>query len=130
MHFSLPSFLDDVGTAGERAQQYLELLHKLSDDSSGKWKSYLAMRGVLPRIGRLITQEIDHLLVLEETTLSSDLSQGYALKMLTGWCVLCPHGWHFCMLGSWLDYRSLVSQIQPALSHISDYYFLHTNMKF
>lgn len=78
------SFLDDVGTAGERAQQYLELLHKLSDDSSGKWKSYLAMRGVLPRIGRLITQEIDHLLVLEETTLSSDLSQGYALKMLTG----------------------------------------------
>lgn len=79
-----PSFLDDVGTAGERAQQYLELLHKLSDDSSGKWKSYLAMRGVLPRIGRLITQEIDHLLVLEETTLSSDLSQGYALKMLTG----------------------------------------------
>ena len=78
------SFLDDVGTAGERAQQYLELLHKLSDDSSGKWKSYLAMRGVLPRIGGLITQEIDHLLVLEETTLSSDLSQGYALKMLTG----------------------------------------------
>jgi E3 ubiquitin-protein ligase UBR4 len=42
------------------------------------------MRGVLPRIGSLITQEIDHLLVLEETTLSSDLSQGYALKMLTG----------------------------------------------
>lgn len=79
------SFLDDVGTAGERAQQYLELLQKLSDDSSSKWKSYLAMRGILPRIGGLITQEIDHLLVLEETTLSSDLSQGYALKMLTGW---------------------------------------------
>ena len=82
--FSLSSFLDDIGTAGERAQQYLELLHKLSDDSSGKWKSYLAMRGVLPRIGGLITREIDHLLMLEETTLSSDLSQGYALKMLTG----------------------------------------------
>ena len=29
-------------------------------------------------------QEISHLLELEETTLSSDLSQGYALKMLTG----------------------------------------------
>ena len=29
-------------------------------------------------------QEIDHLLELEEVTLSSDLSQGYALKMLTG----------------------------------------------
>ena len=88
LHFS---FLDDVGTAGERAQQYLELLRKLSDDSSSKWKSYLAMRGILPRIGGLITQEIDHLLVLEETTLSSDLSQGYALKMLTGWqcCLAC-----------------------------------------
>ena len=80
-----PSFLDDVGQAGECAQQYLELLlHKLSDDSTGKWKSYLAMRGVLPRLGGLITQEIEHLLVLEETTLSSDLSQGYALTMLTG----------------------------------------------
>ena len=53
------------------------------EDSDGKWKSYLAMRGVLPRIGALITSEIEHLQHLEETTLSSDLSQGYALKMLT-----------------------------------------------
>jgi hypothetical protein len=41
------------------------------------------MRGVLPRIGELITQEIEHLQHLEETTLNSNLSQGCALKMLT-----------------------------------------------
>ena len=83
-HTHTHSFLDEVGTAGECAQDYLELLCSLTEEPTGKWKSYLAMRGVLPRIGNLITQEIDHLLVLEETTLSSDLSQGYALKMLTG----------------------------------------------
>jgi hypothetical protein len=32
----------------------------------------------------LIFQEIEQLTVLEETTLSSDLSQGYSLKRLTG----------------------------------------------
>ena len=46
------SFLDDVSCAGEHAQEFLELLRKLADDP--KWKSYLAMRGVLPRIGALI----------------------------------------------------------------------------
>ena len=81
------SFLDDVGSAGEHAQEFLELLKALTKDPSGKWKSYLAMRGVLPQIGALITREIEHLEKLEETTLSSDLSQGCALKMLTGVCV-------------------------------------------
>lgn len=80
------SFLDDVGSAGEHAQEFLELLKALIKDSSGKWKSYLAMRGVLPQIGVLITREIEYLQHLEETTLSSDLSQGCALKMLTGEC--------------------------------------------
>lgn len=78
------SFLDDVGSAGEHAQEFLELMKGLIKDSSGKWKSYLAMRGVLPQIGALITREIEHLQHLEETTLNSDLSQGCALKMLTG----------------------------------------------
>lgn len=32
----------------------------------------------------LTWQEIEHLTFLERTTLSSDLSQGYSLKMLTG----------------------------------------------
>ena len=50
--FLLSSFLDDVSSAGEHAQEFLELLRKLTEDP--KWKSYLAMRGVLPRIGSLI----------------------------------------------------------------------------
>ncbi len=70
----------------------MELLKLLTEDSQGQWKLYLSMRGVLPKIGALITREIDHLKHLEESTLSSDLSQGYALKMLTGilhWFVYC-----------------------------------------
>lgn len=102
----LCGFLDDVTEAGEHAQEFLELLKKLTDDENSKWKTYLAMRGVLPKIGTLIgkvrrkyyggiheglasfvcVQEIARLLELEETSLSSDLSQGYALKMLT--CML------------------------------------------
>ena len=99
-----PSFLDDVGSAGEHAQEFLELLKALIKDSSGKWKSYLAMRGVLPQIGALITREIEHLQHLEETTLNSDLSQGCALKMLTGRFVLRS----LCVGG---DYPSLPSPV-------------------
>ena len=80
----LCSFLDQVGKAGECAQEYLELLHMLTADSTGKWKTYLAMRGVLPQIGNLISMEIDHISQLEDTTMGFNLSQGYALKMLTG----------------------------------------------
>ena len=52
----LCSFLDEVTEAGEHAQEFLELLRKLTDcgESSSKWKAYLAMRGVLPKIGTLI----------------------------------------------------------------------------
>ena len=49
----LCSFLDEVTEAGEHAQEFLELLTKLTGDGS-KWKAYLAMRGVLPKIGTLI----------------------------------------------------------------------------
>ncbi len=78
------SFLDQVSKAGESAQEYLELLHRLTSDHTHKWKSYLAMRGVLPQIGDLIAAEIEHMSVLEDSTMSFNLSQGYALKMLTG----------------------------------------------
>ena len=44
----------------------------------------------------LTVQEIAHLLELEETSLSSDLSQGYALKMLT--CKNPPHLQHHILL--------------------------------
>ena len=78
------SFLDQVSKAGECAQEYLELLHRLTSDPTNKWKSYLAMRGVLPQIGELIAAEIEHIGQLEDSTMSFNLSQGYALKMLTG----------------------------------------------
>ena len=55
----LCSFLDEVTGAGEHSQEYLELLRKMTEDcgeSSSKWKAYLAMRGVLPKIGCLIAK--------------------------------------------------------------------------
>nr|XP_006813905.1 PREDICTED: E3 ubiquitin-protein ligase UBR4 [Saccoglossus kowalevskii] len=77
----LTAYLDELHTAGESATEFLCLYQKLIKPTH--WKLYLAAKGVLPHIGDLIAKEIDHLTVLEETTLSSDLSQGYALKMLT-----------------------------------------------
>lgn len=43
----------------------------------------MALRGVLSLLADLLTKEIQHLHKLEETTLTSDLAQGYALKKLT-----------------------------------------------
>lgn len=77
----LTAYLDDLGTAGESAAEYLALFQSLIHPTP--WKHYLALRGLLPHLGNLITREIEHLSHLEETTLNSDLSQGYALKMLT-----------------------------------------------
>ena len=76
------SYLDELGQAGESGAEFLALYKRLI--TPGHWKFYLALKGVLPRIGNLITTEIEELTLLEETTLSSDLSQGYALKALTG----------------------------------------------
>ena len=76
------SFLDEVGRNGESSAEFLALYKRLI--STGHWKYYLAVKGVLMRIGALITKEIEELTTLEETTLNSDLSQGYALKALTG----------------------------------------------
>ena len=48
-----------------------------------EWKHYLAVRGVLTELGTFITQEIQQLTALEETSLNTDLMQGYALQTLT-----------------------------------------------
>ncbi|EDO43429.1 predicted protein [Nematostella vectensis] len=77
----LTSFLDEVGSAGENASEYFQLYQRLIQPSY--WKFYLSLQGALLQIGQLITQEIERLSYLEQNTLSSDLSQGYALKMLT-----------------------------------------------
>ena len=48
------SFLSSVSAAGEHAQEFLELFRTLIEDPAGQWKSYLALRGALPKIGALI----------------------------------------------------------------------------
>ena len=76
------SLLDEIGKCGEAAGEFLTLYKRMI--SNGHWKFYLALRGVLPKLCVLINKEIDQLTALEETTLSSDLLQGYSLKALTG----------------------------------------------
>lgn len=77
----LTSYLDEIGPSGESAVEFITLYQRLI--SAAHWKLYLAAKGVLPHVATLITKEIEVLSVLEDTTLTSDLSQGYALKMLT-----------------------------------------------
>ncbi|KAH8034575.1 hypothetical protein HPB51_025773 [Rhipicephalus microplus] len=77
----LTTYLDDLGTAGESGAKFLSLYQSLIGPDY--WKHYLAIKGLLPHLGDLITSEIEQLTVLEETTLNADLSQGFALKMLT-----------------------------------------------
>ena len=75
-------FLDELGRNGECSAEFLMLYKRLI--MPGHWRYYLALKGVLMHIGTLITREINEIAALEETTLSSELSQGYALKSLTG----------------------------------------------
>ena len=77
----LTTFLGQLGTAGESAAEYVDLYQKLI--SSDQWKYYLAIKGVLTEIASLISLEIEALDNLEQTSLNSDLAQGYALKTLT-----------------------------------------------
>ncbi|XP_072935202.1 E3 ubiquitin-protein ligase UBR4 isoform X5 [Epargyreus clarus] len=77
----LTSFLPEVGKAGEASEQFLQLYQSLASETP--WKQFLALRGVLQQIADLMTKEIEQLHRLEETTLTSDLAQGYALKRLT-----------------------------------------------
>ncbi|XP_069121893.1 E3 ubiquitin-protein ligase UBR4-like isoform X2 [Argopecten irradians] len=72
--------LDDIGQSGENATNFLVLYKRLISQSS--WKFYLASKGLLFHIGELITKEVEQLQHLEETTLTSDLAQGFALKAL------------------------------------------------
>lgn len=74
----LTSFLKHVGEAGEASTDFLSLYRLLAIDTP--WRQYLALKGVLIDISQLLTEEIKKIHRLEETTLSSDLSQGYALR--------------------------------------------------
>lgn len=70
------SFLSEIGKNGENSSEFVSLFDTLTQ--SGEWKQYLALKGILPIIADLITDEIHHITVLEETTLNTDLSQGKA----------------------------------------------------
>ncbi|XP_055857167.1 protein purity of essence [Episyrphus balteatus] len=74
----LTGFLKYVGEAGETSAEFLTLYRALGTDSP--WRQYLALRGVLTEISQLLSAEIVNIHRLEETTLSSDLAQGYALR--------------------------------------------------
>ena len=75
-----------MGASGEAASEYLALYKSLM--TQDHWRFYLSLRGVLTLIGRLMGDEIDKLTQLEETSLTSDLSLGFAMKALTGACAV------------------------------------------
>lgn len=77
----LTTYLDELCVAGESSAEYLSLYQSLIKQAP--WKQFLAVRGVLNILANLLTKEIEELHRLEETTLTSDLAQGYSLKMLT-----------------------------------------------
>lgn len=74
----MTGFLKHVGEAGETSAEFLALYRALASDTP--WRQYLALKGVLVEVSQLLTAEIVKIHRLEETTLSSDLSQGYALR--------------------------------------------------
>ncbi|KAH9519931.1 E3 ubiquitin-protein ligase ubr4 [Bulinus truncatus] len=115
----LTSCLDDVkGEVGECATEFLALYKRLINQD--KWKYYLAIKGVMLHLAELISKEVDHLQYLEETTLSSDLAQGFALKSLTELLALFIEQERLkqqyknrlvgCVLNGYLSLRKLVVQ--------------------
>lgn len=76
----LTGFLKYIGDAGEASEEFLILYRCLAEETP--WRQYLALKGVLIYITDLLTIEIEKIHRLEETTLSSDLAQGYALQQL------------------------------------------------
>lgn len=77
----LTGFLQFIGDAGEASEEFLILYRCLAEDTP--WRQYLVLKkGVLFLITDLLAIEIEKIHRLEETTLSSDLAQGYALRQL------------------------------------------------
>lgn len=77
----LTCYLEELRTAGESSAEFLSLYQSLIRQPP--WKQFLAVRGVMTLLADLLIREIEELHRLEETTLTSDLAQGYSLKMLT-----------------------------------------------
>lgn len=77
----LTGYLDQVGVAGEHGARFMELYQQLIRDEP--WKQYVVIKGLMTKISILMAEEIEKLNKLEETALTADLTQGFALKMLT-----------------------------------------------
>ncbi|XP_043276539.1 protein purity of essence isoform X5 [Venturia canescens] len=77
----LTGYLEQLRSAGESSAEFLALYQSLIRQPP--WKQFLAVRGVMTLLADLLIREIEELHRLEETTLTSDLAQGYSLKMLT-----------------------------------------------
>lgn len=79
------------GLLGDATEEFVETLNANTEFLTlyqslirqSPWKQFLAVRGVMTLLADLLTREIEELHRLEETTLTSDLAQGYSLKMLT-----------------------------------------------
>lgn len=77
----LTGFLRFIGDAGEASEEFLILYRCLAEDTP--WRQYLVLKqNVLLLITDLLAVEIEKIHRLEDTTLSSDLAQGYALRQL------------------------------------------------
>lgn len=89
------SFLDDLcQVGGETGLEFYDLYRSIvfnefsstaksaNLSKSVHWRYYLTLCGLLKHLGQLISIEIDRLKELEETTLSSDFSQGSTLRQL------------------------------------------------
>merc|ERR1719167_1741318 len=125
---SLTEFLVEVGDAGEASEEFMELYQKLV--SNGDWRYYLAVKGVLQLLAKLISKEIEHFGRLEHTRLSSDLALGYAVKQLTSLLSnLLQHGKIKMVyksrlvsdvLGGYLSLRRLVVQRTKMIDETQD----------
>ncbi|XP_052869267.1 protein purity of essence [Anopheles cruzii] len=76
----LTGFLRYVGESGEASGEFLTVYRLIADECPSR--QYLALQGVLQLLVQLVTVEIEKIHRLEETTLSTDLAQGYALRQL------------------------------------------------
>lgn len=76
----LTSYLDDINEIGICSNEFFNLYTNIIKQDH--WKYYLALKGLLPHLGKLINVEIERLLVLDDENINSDLSDGLTLKLL------------------------------------------------
>lgn len=76
----LTSYLDSVNENGTCSTEFFTLYTNVIKQDH--WKYYLALKGLLPHLGKLINVEIERLLVLDDENINSDLSDGSTLKLL------------------------------------------------